>query len=350
MAKPAQQTREDDFEILPPECRDNLIGHGITETYLRGLLESKSLSNGWMICGPAGVGKATLAYRLAKAVLSGSEFTDAESLIVNQDHKACRLIMQKAHPDLFIAERQWDEKKQRYATEITVDTIRSLISFMGQTAGSLGRIAIIDRADDLNRNAANALLKVLEEPPANALVLLVTNAPGRLLPTLRSRCRRVTLKPVETGQVADFLAAEGAGSGDAAQKLASVAGGSPGVALSLAVGNGTDAMPLVEDFLSRVARRKSVQAIAQKLAPVANISLWASFRDILLQSLSSAARAKAAGEGGEPQSLAHVPADRLVTAWTVFRDLANAGDALNTDRTQTILVAGTRLQQIFAGK
>ena len=281
--------------MTSPEHRQSLVGHEAAETFLADMLHRQKLSNGWMICGPAGIGKATLAYRLAKAVLAGSESRSVDSLGVAAESQAARLVSQKAHPDLFVAERAWDEKKERYATEITVDTIRNLISFMGQTSGGYGRVAIVDAADHLNRNAANALLKVLEEPPATALLILLCNAPGRLLPTIRSRCRRLNLQPVATGEIAAFLEAEGAAKGEEAQKLASLSSGRPGFALSLAVGDGAAAIALVEDFLSRVAAHKGVHELAQKLSPVAAAPLWQTFRDILLQYLTETARAGASG-------------------------------------------------------
>ncbi|WP_306253881.1 DNA polymerase III subunit delta' [Parvularcula sp. IMCC14364] len=335
--------------ILLPEQRHSFVGHLKQERFLRRLLNANALSNGWMICGPSGIGKATLAYRLARAVLSGAEaFQDDETLAVDMSSKIVRLINQKAHPDLYIAERIWDEKKQRYATEISVETIRNLISDMGRTSANGKRVAIIDSADDLNRNAANALLKVLEEPPKGALVLLLVNAPGRLLPTIRSRCRVLSLQTLPEETVADFLETDAQLSSGDARHIAAISGGRPGYAIHLAKGEGLEAAALADEFLSVLVSSAGFNTLADKLSPKSADDLWRSFRMILLQKISQQARQNAVGEAANDiQAFASTSPATLVRIWEELKLLVEAGEALNTERGQLLLTMGIKSRAIL---
>ena len=163
-----------DNDLLAPAMRPNQIGREPIEAQLRDAMAAGVLSHGWILSGPKGAGKATLAYRIARALLDPKALTTNLTLDVSQDDQVFKLVAGQAHPDLFVAERLWDEKKSKYQTEISVETIRKLTSFLTRTASFGGwRVAIIDTADDMNRNAANALLKVLEEPPKKTLLLLL---------------------------------------------------------------------------------------------------------------------------------------------------------------------------------
>jgi DNA polymerase-3 subunit delta' len=336
---------EDEPLILPPHQRYELIGHEQAERHLREMLDGNTLSNGWMITGPEGLGKATLAYRIARAFLDRESLLTSDTLETGQDAKFIRLLHQKAHPDLFIAEREYDEKKQRYATVISVEKIRELISFMALTSSTGRRVAIIDTADALNKNAANALLKVLEEPPANTLVLLLANMPGRLLPTIRSRCRVVNLAPLPDDVVAGFIQREAELAPDLAQELATISGGRPGHALALAMGEGAAALPLVNDFLAAGLKGKSLAPFADKLSPKAAEDLWHSFTILLLEKISLTARGNAGGVATEGP-LSHLPAPVLVRLWEAFSDLINRGTALNTDKGQMIIAMGIKLADL----
>src|SRR5438270_4582112 len=165
------------------------------------------MPHAWLIGGPRGIGKATLAYRMARFVFahpdqSASELPQANSLALPTDHPVSRRIAAQGHPDLLALERVEDEKG-KMPTMISVDLVRKTIGFFGSTAGDGGwSVCIVESADELNPSCATALLKILEEPPAKALLLVVSHAPGRLLPTIRSRCRRLTLRPLAADDVA----------------------------------------------------------------------------------------------------------------------------------------------------
>lgn len=175
-----------------PQLTPVLVGHDVEQARFHDAFTSGKPHHAWLITGPRGIGKATLAYRLADYVLS---FSNA--------NQTGRWIAARAHPDLFVLEREFnDSKPRRLRQEIVVDDARRMSEFFARTSGSGGwRVAIVDSADELNTEAANALLKLIEEPPDKALILLVSHRPGRLLRTLRSRCRRLALSPLSDADV-----------------------------------------------------------------------------------------------------------------------------------------------------
>src|SRR5215471_2784880 len=205
-------TRSEDEDKRDPPPRETtvLFGHDAAERKFLDIYRSGRVPHAWLIGGEPGIGKATVAYRIARFVLAHpdpSRVPDATSLALDPAHLTVRRVAVNAHPDLMALERTiGDNGKMR--TVITVDQVRRLASFFGSTAGEGGwRVCIVDSADELKYpEGSNALLKMLEEPPPRSLLLLVSHAPGRLLPTIRSRCRRLTLKPLGQGDVASAAA------------------------------------------------------------------------------------------------------------------------------------------------
>lgn len=204
--KPVEIVENPEVDALPgmplPREQGELYGHQATE---RGLIEayrSERLHHAWILGGPKGIGKATLAFRFARFVMShpdrfGPDVANAQSLQVEMSHPVARQIAGGGHPNLLHLRRPWNEKTKRFKTELPVDEIRRTVSFFGTTASDRAwRICIVDAADDMNISSANALLKILEEPPERCLFLVLSHAPGRLLPTIRSRCRRIDMAPL----------------------------------------------------------------------------------------------------------------------------------------------------------
>jgi DNA polymerase III subunit delta' len=235
--------RDDSDEHEPKTPRETtaLFGHGDAERALLDAYKSGRTAHSWLIGGPSGIGKSTLAFRFARFVLANPdpqapEVQKAASLAVDPEHPVARRIAAQAQGDLLVLERVINEQTGKLYTVIRVDDVRRTVPFFGSTAGEGGwRIAIVDAVDDLQREGANALLKVLEEPPKRSLLLLVSHAPGRELPTIRSRCRRLLLRPLSTADVAAALAAAtGRSSANPeVRQAAEAADGSAGRALGL---------------------------------------------------------------------------------------------------------------------
>ena len=213
---------EADIDVLRPRETGALFGHAEAERTLLEAYKGGRIPHAWLIGGSPGIGKATLAYRLARFVLAHPDpqapaVQKAASLAVDADHPVARRIAAQAQGDLLVLERVINEDTGKLYTVIRVDDVRRAVPFFGSTAGEGGwRIAIVDAVDNLQREGANALLKVLEEPPARTLLLLVSHAPGRELPTIRSRCRRLLLRSLDAADVARaFAAATGRNADDA---------------------------------------------------------------------------------------------------------------------------------------
>ena len=335
-------------DLAAPNERIDQIGREAVESALRKAMTDGVLNHGWIFAGPRGAGKATLAYRVARGLLDPDALTNAHSIDMQPAGRTFRMIAQGAHPDLFVVKRAWNEKTSRYKTEITVEVIRKLTLFLNHTAAQGGyRVAIIDTADDLNHNAANALLKALEEPPTNTLLMLLSEAPGRLIATIRSRCKRMVLRPVDDNLIIDLLGREDLAAGEEAKNIAAQAGGRPGYALTLAAGDGGEAISLAHSFLGAARKGGDISQIARALSGKDGDAKWEVFRDTILQSLSDAARAGACGASVEgPLADSQPPA--VLIAWEQLNTLTGRGEALNLDRGQLITAMAYDLRAALA--
>ncbi len=223
-----------------PHPREMLVYHGPPETerLLLDAYRSGRMHHGWLFAGPEGIGKAVLAYRFARFILANPDpaserVRQATDLSVAESHPATRQVARLSHPDLAVIRRGFAKDGKALRLETAVDDVRDGLAVFRTTSGSGGwRIVIVDSADDLNRNSANALLKVLEEPPQKALLILIAQRPGSLLPTIRSRCRTMRFGPLATGDVAKVVASVADVDAAAARDAAQEAGGSVRAALS----------------------------------------------------------------------------------------------------------------------
>lgn len=263
----------DQVEGAPhPRETTQLIGQTMAEARFLDAFTSGRLHHGWLITGPRGVGKATLAWRIARFLLSqpalqkDSMFADAApvagSLDVAPDHPVARRLAVLSEPGLFLVRRAWDEKTKRLKKEIGVDEVRKLKSFFALSATDGGRrVVIVDSADEMTPSAANALLKLLEEPPANATILLVSHQPSRLLATIRSRCRELrcaTLSPTDLEQA---MTAAGSDTGANAAALSELSGGSVGEAVRLSNHDGMAAYADIIDLFTTLPRLDRPRAL-----------------------------------------------------------------------------------------
>ena len=251
-----------------PHPRETAVLYGQAEAEARFLDAAATgrLHHAWALTGPRGVGKATLAWRIARHLIAGGGA--APSTWPPTIRSSARWRRSPA-PQLFLCRRPWDDKGERLRTAITVDEVRALKAFFQLSAAEGGRrVAIVDAADELNTAAANALLKILEEPPAGAVLLLVSHRPAALLPTLRSRCRELRCRPLGPEPLARALAAAGAAPDPAdAAALAALAGGSVGAAFELVAGDGLARYAEIVELLATAPldRRRAI-ALAEAAA------------------------------------------------------------------------------------
>jgi DNA polymerase-3 subunit delta' len=244
-AREESPPESDRFEPAPhPRDTHVLFGHRQAEAELLAVFRANRLPQAIILGGPVGIGKATLAWRLARFLAvhpdaSAPEVLSARDLSVDPAHPVARKISAQAFGDLALLRRGWNEKTRKHFTRIAVEDVRRMLRLFEQAAAGSGwRMAIVDSADDLNASSANALLKMIEEPPPKSLFLLVAHQPGRILPTIHSRCRRMLLQPLSDADLRAATRAACAAAGiaaDAAQIEAACAKaeGAPREALRL---------------------------------------------------------------------------------------------------------------------
>lgn len=371
MSRAVAKKRDDPVEepdrlegFSSPREVDRLFGHDTALAEFGEALQSGRLHHAWLLVGPEGIGKATLAYRIAREVLARGE-EGAPQAPIAAEHPVFRKIAGLGHPNLLLIRRSWNDKTKRYSQWIGVDEVRRLRNFLGHSAGETGwRVVIVDRADDLNQNAANALLKALEEPPPRTLFLLVATAEGRIPVTIRSRCRtlRLTALPSDALEGAVRAALERAdhevdvGTLSVALELSQ---GSVRRALELATGEG---IALHHDILTTFARLPELDGpaahkLAERLGGFGSDSdRLELFLSLLLGLMERLIREAATGEGaiGEERGLA----SRLLTpttlphwveAWEAIGSAKADAASLNLDRSLLVLETLYRLQHAARG-
>ena len=321
----------DDSPIPHPRQSSGLFGHAEAEQVLLDAYRSGRIPHAWLIGGQSGIGKATLAYRMARFVLTYPDpampaVRKATSLAVPSDHPVARRIAGQAHSDLLVLERVINEKTGKPFTVIRVEDTRRSVSFFGSTAGEGGwRIAIVDSVDELNRESENALLKVLEEPPPRALLLLVSHAPGRVLPTIRSRCRTLLLRPLAADDTAGAAAAARgeAGPGPEVRAAAEAADGSVGRALMFLQGDALELRRQVIELLEKLPQvdPRALHELGDELTGTQAETL-AAFMDTVNSWLSARLQ-----DAPESRRLA-----RVAEAWEGINRAASDVDEYNLDR------------------
>lgn len=354
---------------LHPRMNGLLLGQDEAQAELARAFASGRMHHGWMLTGPEGIGKATLAYRLARHVFSQNsgpsllEAEPSETLNVDMDSVVSRQVNALSYPGLLVIRRQYDPKRKKFQSMITVDDVRRLRGFLGLSAGDGGwRVVIVDRADEMNVNAANALLKSLEEPPARCLFLLVTSEPGRLPVTIHSRCRRLAMPglSVDTLKTAvEHVVSQSELSWPETVDwvtLHRLSQGSVRRAIMLA---GDDGLSLYTDLMGLLGVLPKmdwprIHGLAESLAPVAQDTRFNLFLDLLQDALARLIRAAATGrDDHEEAALAgRVIVPARLAQWselweTLARDRAEAR-LLNLDRQNFILGTFQRIEALAA--
>lgn len=371
----------------PSSLSTELIGHTSQQQLLREAFDSGRFHHGWLLSGESGIGKATFALQAARHLFAqSSSESQRESLLkeepqdllfgapdaTDQDSEATTrdnsltfdkpgseidaLITNNSHPDLKIVQRPVDEKTGVQKKEITVEQIRAVTQFLSLTPSMGGwRLVIIDKADHMNRNAANALLKALEEPPDQAILFLACDCPGKLLPTLRSRCQHLPFQPLDTSGMREFLVGHGLNLSPEDETLAlQLSGGAPGTLLNLIEAGGLE---LYRQLLSMLTTYPAIDMatvlkLSEQLARKDQAPLWRQFQTLfvgLLQrclkemTISGGASAESryvlsASEQAVTRALAqHFSPQGLISVLQSFLQLSQEAERLNMDKKQTLL-------------
>lgn len=321
---------------LQPAANPRLFGHGAAEEFLARSYRSGKGHHAILIEGPEGIGKATLAFRFANHVLAHPRPEEAPDSISDPDTgaPAFRQIVAGASHNLLHITRPFDAKSGKLKTAITVDEVRRAGKFFGQTSGGESwRIVIVDPADDMNRNAANAILKMLEEPPRRSMFLVLSHAPGRLLPTIRSRCMPLVLRPLHESDLGEALKNLDFSIAPAVEaKLLAASGGSVSQAIKLLNYGGLDILEAFESVLraSGAEQRKAMHKIADAVAARGNDTLYGFFIDHAGEHVCTAAR-QAADRGDLNRAY------QLSNLHSSLSERVTVAEAYNLDRKQTVL-------------
>ncbi len=342
--------RHDTLDGVPePSEHGLLVGHGEAARELAQAHQAGRLHHALLVTGPQGIGKATLAFRLALHLLRHPDPATAPGELAAPDpaSSAFRAVAQGAHPSVLHLTRPENERTKGFKTVITVEEVRRVGRFLSKTAHDGGwRMVIVDPVDDLNVAAANALLKNLEEPPPRTAFALVAHQPGRLLPTIRSRCRRVALAPLADGEVAAVL--EGLGMGlpaEAAQRddLLRRAGGSPRMAILLTEYGGLEIAAAVDSLLAE--RRFGVADAARIADAVTGRDKEQQFQ-LFIGHLEEVLAQAALRQGAAGDARA---ADRLADAWAQLDQATAETETYNLDRRQHVTSSLSRVHAALRG-
>jgi len=301
---------------------------------------TRKLHHAWLLAGPKGVGKASFAHAAARRVLADAAGprVDLPGLEAPDDHAIVKLVAAGSHPDMRWLERLEKEKGEGLARDITIKQVRALGEFMGMTAAlSPWRVAVIDSMDEMNKEASNALLKMLEEPPPNTIFFLVSHAPGRLLPTIRSRCRLLQFDALDDDAMTSILETHSPGLSPAERKrVVDMSFGSAGRALAFA----ELGLAKLEEAATAILRggdptNARRAALASELGKKASAERYAAFLELAPALIAREAR-----------GLRGASLERALDAYAKTRELAAVAPRVSLDPAATVFQIGGFLAEI----
>ncbi len=337
------------MENISPNQNSYLLGHDDALDKFLNAFKQGTLHNSWLISGPQGVGKATFAYKIARFLLASKDdkVTEYTSIHITENHPVFKLVSSNSHPDLKVLERDFIEtdkkkiikaikdgepldeselKNLKKSAVIRIDDIRSVNDFLNKKSfDGNWRVVIIDCADDMNANSANGLLKVLEEPPAKSVLLLISHNPNKLLPTIKSRCAKINLSPLNANIVSSLLRRYRPNLSEVEiEKLSQICSGSIGKAINYADNNGLMLYQMLENLFFAGKDFDVVKAIELATMVSKDENVWDLLQELVTKFISDMML------GGE-----HV--EELGQAWdkvrVIFADTIN----LNMDKKQAMI-------------
>ncbi len=320
---------------LHPRSTYDLIGHQAAEQKFIDARASGRMHHAWLITGPPGVGKATLAYRMIRAVLGGESLLET-SLDIPKDDPVSQRVESLGHGDFHLLRRPYDFKTKKLRSEIPVAEARALNEFFSRKPSEGGwRICLIDSMDEMNKNAENAILKTLEEPPQQAMMILIANVPGRLLPTIRSRCLHLPLRAVPSRDIRPWLSGRTKESSEIIDAAVHLSRGGPGKAAALVQNADTVLKPLSR-FLASLSDQDARldQMVANNLSAMnagpSRTLFWEALQDIVRAQASYVVTGK--WEGAFKPLPVRKPAEKWMQQWERICHLQEREGALNMDK------------------
>ena len=333
----------------PPRLTRILTGHAKPQADFLAALNGGRMPHAWLLTGPKGVGKASFAYLAARLVLSGGSATAMSPALESDD---AHLVEEGAHPDLFVLKRDYNPKTQKFRGDIPAEAARDLRQSFNLSAGRGGwRVAIIDSIDELNRYGVNALLKLIEEPPEKCLFLVICHNPGRLLDTIRSRCRMLSFNALDESDLQSIVHGRLEGS-DPNEVAASafLAQGSAGYALMLSEEGGFDLYREMIGVLETAPQLdvEKLHGLAGRFGARAAPEQFAIFCFLLSGWLHRYVRFASTGAGFQPvfegeEALVNrllgdgLGVEPFVALWEKVEQDSRAVEALNLDKKQAVL-------------
>lgn len=331
-------TAWDDIDgVIPPAQSRMLLAHETAANILTQNYRNNRLHHAWLLSGPKGIGKATLAFRFAEHLLRNPESASAPESLEFLDDPVHSQVAKGAHPNILVLRKPYDQKTKKFKTRITVDEIRKTASFLqSASAAESWRIVIVDPADDMNASAANALLKILEEPPARTLFFVIAHSPRGLLPTIRSRCQSLTLKPLNEIDLIDVLKHQPICSDlteEELVKLAALAKGSVRRALQLTNSN---ILEIYSGFLELITAKTQdigqLHRLAGMLSPAAKSVEYGLFMDLIYDHIADRMRDMAKNDQVPLKQVS-----RWSDIWDKTREANARAETWNMDKKQVIL-------------
>ena len=336
--------------MTTPDSAHNptLTGHDEALRQVTAAFAGVRMHHAWLISGIEGIGKATLAWHIAHHVLSNGENPLGN---LNLKHPTAKLILAGAHPDMLVVRRMPNDKGDLRDSIVVEDALK-IASFLHKTATHDGwRVVLIDEAHALNRHGQNAILKILEEPPARALIVMTATSPGALLPTIRSRCRALPLEPLSETSMKSILARFAPEvSGDELTQLIALAGGSAGFALKVIR---TETLPLYAELRELLDAMPNLDIgrlhkLADRLGRKADAESFDVLTALLTDLLRVAVHARATGEQGTDTPLPPMPLDRALHLWDKTRATFALADTANLDKKLAFVNAVTEIRRAVA--